>query len=94
KHCGQCISICPFDAIIEEQKGFTILAGGKEGEDTRFGKVIAEFLSEEEALSITEKCLIIMKEKNTNVSEIIDQEGFEHFKNSLTLDSYSRELTI
>ncbi|NIA18536.1 MAG: 4Fe-4S dicluster domain-containing protein [Simkaniaceae bacterium] len=94
KHCGQCISSCPFDAIIEEQKGFTILAGGKEGEDTRFGKVLAEFLSEEEALSIIETYLTIMKETNANVSEIIDREGFENFKNRLIPDAYSQELTI
>jgi sulfite reductase beta subunit-like hemoprotein len=37
--------------------GFAVLVGGKEGEDARLGEVIAEFLSEEEALQVTERCL-------------------------------------
>jgi len=80
KHCGQCIVICPFDAIVENRKGFAVLVGGKEGEDTRLGKIIAEFLSEEEALQIAEKCLIILKEKKVNVAAIIDEVGIESFK--------------
>lgn len=40
--------ICPFDAIAEKRKGFAAIVGGREGEDTRLGEVIAEFLSEEE----------------------------------------------
>ncbi len=83
KNCGQCIVICPFDAIVENRKGFAVLVGGKEGEDTRLGEIIAEFLSEEEALQITEKCLIILKEKKVNVAAIIDEVGIENFKDML-----------
>ena len=50
KHYGQCIAVCPSDAIIEKRRGFAVLVGGKEGANTRLGEVIAEFLSEEEAL--------------------------------------------
>jgi len=83
KHCGQCIVICPFDAIVENRKGFAVLVGGKEGEDTRLGEIIAEFLSEEEALQIAEKCLIILGEKKVNVATIIDEIGIENFKDML-----------
>ncbi len=83
KYCGQCIVVCPVDAIVEKRKGFAVLVGGKEGEDTRLGEVIAEFLSEEEALRVTEGCLRILKERNVNVATIIDEVGIEEFKGML-----------
>ncbi len=82
-YCGECIRSCPFNAILEKRKGFSILVGGREGEDTRLGQVIAEFLSEDEALKITEKILKILKEKNANVSTIIDEMEIEKFKKLL-----------
>ena len=39
-----------------KEMGFAILVGGKEGEDARSGEVITEFLSEEEALQVAERC--------------------------------------
>ena len=83
KNCGQCVVICPFDAIIEKRKGFAVLVGGREGEDTRLGEIIAEFLSEEEALRVTEECLRVLKEKRVNAATIIDEVGIEEFKRIL-----------
>lgn len=83
KHCSQCIVICPFDAIVEKRKGFAVFVGGSEGEDTRLGEMIAEFLSEEEALQITERCLRTLKEKNVSAAAIIDEVGIEEFKGML-----------
>jgi len=83
KYCGQCIVVCPFDAIVEKRRGFTVLVGGREGEDTRLGQAIAEFLSEDEALQLTEECLRMLKEKKVNVATIIDEVGIEKFKERL-----------
>jgi dissimilatory sulfite reductase (desulfoviridin) alpha/beta subunit len=83
KYCAQCVVICPFDAIIEKKKGFAVFVGGQEGEDTRLGQVIAEFLSEEEAFQVAERCLRIVKDKKANVATIIDEAGVEEFKEML-----------
>ncbi len=83
KHCGQCIVICPFNALLEKRKGFAVLVGGKEGEDTRLGNLIAEFLSEEEALSVTERCLRVLQEKKTNAAAIVGEIGLEKFTDIL-----------
>ncbi len=83
KYCGQCIAVCPFDAIIEKRKGFAVFVGGREGEDTRLGELIAEFLSEEEALRLAEECLRLVKDKKVNVATIIDEVGIEKFKDIL-----------
>ncbi|TET69258.1 MAG: 4Fe-4S dicluster domain-containing protein [Candidatus Aminicenantes bacterium] len=82
-YCGECIRSCPVDAKHEKRKGFAVLVGGREGEDTRLGEVIAEFLSEDEALRITEEILKILKEKNVNASMIISKVGIEKFKTIL-----------
>ncbi|MDP2931909.1 MAG: 4Fe-4S binding protein [Chloroflexota bacterium] len=82
-NCGQCITICPLDAIAEKRRGFAVLAGGREGEDTRLGELIAEFLSEEEALRLAESCLRLVKEKRASVADIIDEIGIEKFKEML-----------
>jgi len=87
KHCGQCITVCPFDAIAEKRRGLAVFVGGREGEDTRLGELIAEFLSEEEALRITEGCLRILTEKKVNAATIIDEVGIEKFKEEILAPS-------
>ncbi len=82
-HCGQCIAVCPFDGMIGKRRGFAVLVGGREGEHTRLGEVIAEFISEEEALRVTEECLRILKEKKADAARIIDEVGIERFKEML-----------
>jgi dissimilatory sulfite reductase (desulfoviridin) alpha/beta subunit len=86
KNCGQCIMACPFDAIVEKRRGFAALIGGRNGEDTRLGEIIAKFLSEEEALEISRRCLKILKENNTDAAAIIEETGIEKFKQRLLLD--------
>jgi anaerobic sulfite reductase subunit C len=83
KNCGQCIAVCPFNALIKKRHGFAVLVGGREGEDTRLGQVIAEFLSEKEALNVTERCLKILKENNTDAATLINEAGIEKFKQRL-----------
>lgn len=83
KHCGQCIAVCPFDAIVEKRRGIAILIGGRGGENTRLGETIAEFLTEEETLQVTERCLRIIKEKDTNVAMIIEELGIERLREML-----------
>lgn len=82
-HCGECIRSCPFNAMYEKRKGFAVLVGGREGKDARLGETIAKFLSEDDALNITEKCLAILREKPVNVSAIIDKTGIVNFKEML-----------
>jgi dissimilatory sulfite reductase (desulfoviridin) alpha/beta subunit len=86
KNCGQCIVACPFDAVVEKRRGFAALIGGRDGEDTRLGEIIAKFLSEEEALEISRRCLKILKENNTDAAAIIEETGIEKFKQRLLLD--------
>jgi anaerobic sulfite reductase subunit C len=83
RHCGLCITVCPFDGIVERRRGFAVLVGGREGEYTRLGELVAEFLSEEEALQVAERCLKILKDRKTGAAEIIDEIGLSKFKEIL-----------
>ena len=64
---------------MKGSKGFAVFVGYQEGEEMRLGEMIAEFLSEEEALQLTEKFLRIVKEKKAKVATIIDEEGIDRF---------------
>ncbi len=87
RRCGLCITVCPFNALVEKRRGFAALVGGRTGQDTRLGQVIAEFLSEDEALQITERCLRILKERKVDAATIIDEIGILKFKEILLSSS-------
>jgi dissimilatory sulfite reductase (desulfoviridin) alpha/beta subunit len=75
RHCGPCIAACPFDAIRARRQGFAAVVGGLAGEDTRLGQPIAEFLSEDEAFGLAQRCLSILQERKTRAATIIDEVG-------------------
>ncbi len=83
RDCGQCLAICPFDAILAKRRGFAVFVGGQTGEDTRLGEQITEFVSEEAAFRLTERCLETVQERKQNVAAIIDRIGLNEFKSIL-----------
>jgi dissimilatory sulfite reductase (desulfoviridin) alpha/beta subunit len=87
RHCGQCITVCPFNAIFEKRRGFAVLVGGRDGQDAKLGEVIAEFLSEEEALAVTRECLNLLKEKQASAATIIADIGIAEFAKTLVNSS-------
>ncbi|MFA4906247.1 MAG: 4Fe-4S dicluster domain-containing protein [Candidatus Margulisiibacteriota bacterium] len=69
KWCMDCINACPFESIEGGRRGYAVAVGGRggyspfdrRGGETRLGKVVAEFLSEAEALELAEKLLLKIK---------------------------------
>ncbi|MEW6087342.1 MAG: 4Fe-4S binding protein [bacterium] len=82
-YCGECIKSCPVDAVCAKRSGIKMLVGGSYGKETVLARPLAEFLSEEEALAAAKKCLQVIKEKNTKLKTIIDEFGFERFKEKI-----------
>ena len=88
KNCDMCIKACPFDALREGREGIGILVGGrgayfmsdKSSGSPRLGEMLIDFINEKQALKITEKILLLVKEKNKNVAQIIDEIGLQRFK--------------
>ncbi|KTB49304.1 Dissimilatory sulfite reductase (desulfoviridin), alpha and beta subunits [Dehalogenimonas alkenigignens] len=83
RHCGQCLNVCPFDALRETRRGFAVLVGGSGGKDTRLGQLIADCVSEDEAIAITLRLMRLLKEHDTDVADLIDLWGFDTLKNAL-----------
>ncbi len=54
-YCGDCIKVCPLDAMVEARRGWLVRLGGKHGKHPMNGYEIAQFVSDEEALSLIEK---------------------------------------
>jgi dissimilatory sulfite reductase (desulfoviridin) alpha/beta subunit len=91
KNCDMCIKACPFDALYEKRQGIGILVGGRgayfmnDGRtgEPRIGQMLIDFITEEQALQITERILRFLKEENKTPAEIIDEIGLEKFKEAV-----------
>ncbi len=54
-YCGDCIKVCPIDAMIEGRKGWLIRVGGKHGRHPIYSYEVAQFVSDEECYRLIEK---------------------------------------
>ena len=68
--------------LIGTPKGWRLLVGGSSGIKPRLGKVLAENLSDEEALKLIDKIINYYKDhaKKQRLGEFIDEISFERFK--------------
>jgi dissimilatory sulfite reductase (desulfoviridin) alpha/beta subunit len=83
RQCGQCVAVCPFDALTETRRGFAVLAGGRGGWDTRLGRIIADCVTEDEAVRITDNARALVAREQTDVASVIDRYGFEDVRRRL-----------
>jgi len=87
KPCGQCLQVCPLSAIAERRAGFLVFLGGKgEGDEPRLGELVAQFLTEDEAFQVVEKALLMLKERQTTMTELIEDIGIKELKTRLLKD--------
>ena len=56
-YCGDCIKVCPVDAMIAARKGWLIRVGGKHGRHPIYAYEIAQFATDEEGFSLIEKTM-------------------------------------
>ena len=55
--CGDCIKVCPVDAMVEKRKGWLARVGGKHGKHPIHSYEIAQFVSDEECCTLIEKTI-------------------------------------
>ena len=65
-HCGKCAVVCPTGTIVEEQKGFRILLGGKLGRHPQLARELPGIFNESEVLDVVEYCINFYKEHSKN----------------------------
>ena len=80
-HCGRCIRKCPFGAIQTQTAGYLVYLGGRWGKRTAVGRPLSVIISsEEEVLSLVEKCLLLFKaygQPKERFADTVTRLGFE-----------------
>ncbi len=56
-YCGDCIKVCPVDAMVAVRKGWLVRVGGKHGRHPIYAYEIAQFASDEECFPLIEKTI-------------------------------------
>ncbi len=51
-HCGDCVKVCPIDAMVSKRIGWLARVGGKHGKHPYFAWEVANFLSNEEVYKL------------------------------------------
>jgi anaerobic sulfite reductase subunit C len=64
--CKKCIKECPTETIIEKEKGFRVLLGGRLGRHPRLAMEVQGLKSHNQVLEIIKNCLKFYKEKSKN----------------------------
>lgn len=84
--CGDCIESCPTEAWKTKRMGYVVFAGGKMGRHPALGFRIADFVSEERAMLIIQKCIdfyIQHGNKRERFGDLIHRFGLERFKDQV-----------
>lgn len=55
--CGDCVKVCPVDAMVVARRGWLARVGGKHGKHPIFAYEVANHISDEQALSLIEATL-------------------------------------
>jgi NAD(P)H-nitrite reductase len=68
--------------LIGKAKGWNVLVGGCGGRKPRIGQVLAEKLTDDEALELVDRIIVYYKEnaEKKRLGAFIDQVGFDNFK--------------
>lgn len=69
-YCGDCIKVCPVNAMNAERKGWLVRVGGKHGKHPYFAYEVAEFAADGECRALIEKT-IAWYQKNASGRERI-----------------------
>lgn len=56
-YCGDCIKICPIDAMVTARKGWLVRVGGKHGKHPYYAYEIVQFATDEQSHTLIEKIM-------------------------------------
>ncbi|MBI4286134.1 MAG: 4Fe-4S binding protein [Chloroflexi bacterium] len=85
-YCGDCIKVCPLDAMRPKRKGWLVRVGGKHGKHPYYAYEVAQFVSDADAMALVEKTMPWYKEKAKG------RERIGVTMERLGLDSYLEEV--
>ena len=59
--CGDCALVCPTEALVIEERGFTVLVGGKLGRHPQIARELASFTDESGLMAALAVCVEVFK---------------------------------
>jgi anaerobic sulfite reductase subunit C len=74
--CGQCIKACPTGTLMEGEKGYRVMVGGKLGRHPQLGRELPGILSEEDLPAVLDRILDHYQEyneKGERLGEVLKQ---------------------
>lgn len=71
-NCGMCVKVCPTGTIEGEDKGFTLVIGGKLGRHPRLARKIDGFVREDEVGEVIEKSIDIIRREFSSNERLAD----------------------
>ncbi|HMB32283.1 MAG TPA: NAD(P)/FAD-dependent oxidoreductase [Desulfohalobiaceae bacterium] len=85
---NQCAETCIKDiALVGGKKGWTVMAGGSGAKKPRLADVIAEELSDDQALGLIERIIDYYRDnanKNERMGKMMDRLGVDSFRSAVT----------
>jgi dissimilatory sulfite reductase (desulfoviridin) alpha/beta subunit len=85
-YCGDCIKVCPMDAMVAARKGWLIRVGGKHGKHPLLSYEIAHFVSNEECFSVIDNTMRWYKdngEGRERIGATIGRTGLPRYLNEV-----------
>lgn len=86
--CGDCIRVCPTDALFTYRSGLALFVGGKFGRHPRWGTQVANFLTEEEVFAIVDRVRAWWHKngkRGERLGQTMDRLGLDKFKEEVLL---------
>ena len=89
-NCGRCLGKCPFGVTDLYEDGYKVCIGGRWGKKTAQGRPLELiFRTEEEVLSVVEKCILLFREQGISgerFADTVERLGFENVQAQLLGD--------
>ena len=87
-YCGDCIRICPTEALFTKRQGLALFIGGKFGRHPRWGTRVANFLTEDEVFEVIYRVLDWWRKRGRRgerLGQTMDRLGLDKFKGEVLL---------
>jgi len=80
--CGECIKVCPYDAVKQAKLGYSIFVGGNVGRHPKLAYKLVDFAREETIYNVVENCCKVFEEQGMageRFGHLIDRIGVGNF---------------
>lgn len=81
-YCGDCIKVCPVNAMVAARTGWLVRVGGKHGRHPIFAYEVAQFADDEQCCAVIEKTVVWYQEHargRERIGAVIGRAGLDRY---------------